>query len=138
MIVMSIDIQIEIHLIYSIWTIYWTHCFTKLLQNMRPVNTHILMYWYTKCNCKLWNLSWFCCVFLRIFIHNCLSEVMYHPQTFTDFVFNVIVLNVTANYARFSELITFLGYFLYIFLQVWNVITSSNFYRLYVAEEEVL
>ena len=35
--------------------------FTKLSQNVCLTNTHILMYWYARFNCKLWNIFWFCC-----------------------------------------------------------------------------
>ena len=45
------------------------HIFTKLSQNVCLINTHILMYWYTRSNCTLWKASWFCCIFLGIFIH---------------------------------------------------------------------
>ena len=47
-----------------VWKIYhkneWFSCliehiFTKLLQNACLINTHILMYWYIRCNCKLWS-----------------------------------------------------------------------------------
>ena len=38
-----------------------TLCFSKLSQNMCPINTHILLYWYARCNCKLW----FNCIFLE-------------------------------------------------------------------------
>ena len=38
---------------------------TKLSQNVCPINTHILMYRYAWCNCKLCKALW-----LSIFIHN--------------------------------------------------------------------
>ena len=34
-----------------------THIFTKLLQNVCLINTHILIYRHARCNCKLWNYS---------------------------------------------------------------------------------
>ena len=39
------------------------HSFTKLSQNVHLVNTHILIYRYARCDCKLWNALWFYCVF---------------------------------------------------------------------------
>ena len=54
-----------------------THIFTKLSQNVFLFNTHILMYQYARCNCKLWKAIWFYCifwVFSYIFIeHSCLN-----------------------------------------------------------------
>ena len=32
------------------------HSFTKLSQNVCLVNTHILVYWNARCDCKLWNV----------------------------------------------------------------------------------
>ena len=35
------------------WTSFVTHTFTKLSQNVCLINSHILMYRYAICNCKL-------------------------------------------------------------------------------------
>ena len=40
------------------------HRFTILSQHMYLVATHILIYWYARCDCKLWNALWFYCIFL--------------------------------------------------------------------------
>ena len=49
----------------------------KLSQNMCIVNTHILIYWYVRCDCKLWSSIWFYCIFCvfsKIFDeHSCLK-----------------------------------------------------------------
>ena len=54
------------------------------------IRTHILMYRYARCVCKLWHLPCFYCVFFfLIFIHNWrpfMPEVLYLHQTFTDYV----------------------------------------------------
>ena len=39
------------------------HNSTKLSQNMCQIDTHILIYWYIECDCKLWNALWYYCVF---------------------------------------------------------------------------
>ena len=57
-----------------------THIFTKLSQNMCLVNTQFFIYWYVRCDCKLWNVLWFYCVFFGIFIHYWrpfISELLY-------------------------------------------------------------
>ena len=61
-----------------------THIFTKYLQNVGLINTHILIYWHARCQCKLWNPLWFYYIFLSIFIHYYwpLSEFLYVHQTF--------------------------------------------------------
>ena len=40
-----------------------TQSITKLSQNKCLVNTHILIYRHTRCDCKLWHALWFYCVF---------------------------------------------------------------------------
>ena len=53
------------------------HIVTKLSQNVYLINTHILIYRYARCNCKLCKFLWFCCVFLAfsyiIDDHSCLN-----------------------------------------------------------------
>ena len=39
------------------------HIFTKLSQNVCLINTHILIYWHARCDCKLWHAPWFYCIF---------------------------------------------------------------------------
>ena len=46
------------------------HSFTKLSQNIYLTNTHILIYWYARCDCKLCNAPRFYCAFLDIFKYN--------------------------------------------------------------------
>ena len=41
------------------------HSFTKLSQKVCLINTHILMYWCARCNCKLWKVFWFYCINIR-------------------------------------------------------------------------
>ena len=70
---------------------YITHSFTKLSLNVCIINTHILIYWYARCNCKLWKGIWFYCVFSFFFVHNWrifMSEVLYLQQTFIECVSN--------------------------------------------------
>ena len=41
----------------SEWHLYLVrHNFTKLSQNMCLIDTHILIYRYSRCDCKLWNV----------------------------------------------------------------------------------
>ena len=64
-----------------------THIFTKHSHNVCPIDTHILMYQYARCDCKLLNSFWLYRVFLGIFIHYWRafkSEVLYLHQTFAD------------------------------------------------------
>ena len=37
--------------------------FTKLSWNVYLINTHILIYWHAKCNCKSWKTHLFYCIF---------------------------------------------------------------------------
>ena len=39
------------------------HSFTKLSQNMWLINIHILIYWYARCDWKLWNFPCFIAFF---------------------------------------------------------------------------
>ena len=88
-----------------------THIPTKLSQNVYLINTHILIYRYTRCDCKLWNASWFYCVFKEfsyiIDENPCLEYCIFH-QTFTDCVF----LSFRAFSGNFN-----------ILLHVWHVLT---------------
>ena len=43
------------------------HFFTKLSHNVCLTNTHILTYLHVRCNCILWNVRYFCCVFFKNF-----------------------------------------------------------------------
>ena len=67
------------------------HIFTKLSQNMSLINTHILIYQNDRCDCNLWNTFGFYCVF---WVFSCIiwrpfmSELLYLPQTFTDYASN--------------------------------------------------
>ena len=45
------------------------YIFIKLLQIICLINLHILVCQNAKCDCKLWKILWFNCVFLRVFIH---------------------------------------------------------------------
>ena len=53
-----------------------THIFINLSQNICLINTHILIYWYARCDCKLWNSLRFYNVFWAfsyiIIEHSCL------------------------------------------------------------------
>ena len=61
------------------------YIFTKLSQNVCIIITHILMYWFARCNCKLCVVSWFyyiSWVFLYIIIDNhFMSELIYSTST---------------------------------------------------------
>ena len=72
----------ERHLCLVIYT------FTKLLQNGCLINIHILMYWYARCNCKLWKVPWFYCIFFMHYWRQFMSELLYLHQTFTDCLSN--------------------------------------------------
>ena len=45
-----------------------SHIFTKLSQIVCLINVHILICQHAKCDCRLWNVLWFNCVFSGIFI----------------------------------------------------------------------
>ena len=116
------------------------HSFSKLLQNMR-----ILMYQYARFSAKLWKTLWFYCVFsvfsyiivgeyscLKYFILTKLSQIVY--------VIDVHILAwQNAKYdCRLWKVFLFNCDFLWIFKHnyiFWNVIASSNFYKLYVKTE---
>ena len=56
------------------------YSFTKFTQNMCLINTHILIYQYVRCDCKLWNATWFYFVLslcLNYWIFTKLSQIMY-------------------------------------------------------------
>ena len=87
---------------------------TKLTQNVCLISTHTLIYRCARCDNKLWNVIWFYCVLLGIFIHNWrvfMSEVSYLHQNFTDWYVNIP--NMTAGYRMFSNLMLFFYKFLY-------------------------
>ena len=65
-----------------------SHVLTKLWQNVCPINMHILIYWYARCNCKLWKVPWFYRVFWVFSYIIDKHSLLYHHQTFTDCVFN--------------------------------------------------
>ena len=47
------------------WTYVWKihhRNERQLSQNVCLINTHILIYWHSRCDCKLWNAFWFYCV----------------------------------------------------------------------------
>ena len=54
------------------------HIFTKLSQNVCLINIQFLIYQHDRCDCKLWNVPWFYCVFFWVFSyiiddHSCLN-----------------------------------------------------------------
>ena len=79
--------------------------------------THILMYWYAGCNCKLWKVPWFYCVFWvfsYIFDdHLCLT---YYIST---------KLSQIVSPDHFSDSIAFFWNF-HILQHVWNVIALNK------------
>ena len=79
-------------------------------------NTHILIYWYAKCDCKLWNII--------------LSEVLcFHPDYVSINTFWCANMpDVTEDYGRFSDWIAAFDNF-HIILCSWNIITLSKFYE---------
>ena len=56
--------------------------YNTLTQNMCLINTHILVYWYVICNCKLWIALDFIAFF--VYFHTFMSELLYLHPTFTD------------------------------------------------------
>ena len=58
-----------------------THSFAQLSQNVCLINTHILINWYARCNCKIWKVLWFYSIFLVfshiIYEHSCLKCCIY-------------------------------------------------------------
>ena len=73
-----------------------THILTKLSQNVCLINTHIFMYWYARCTCKLWKVPWLYCVFevfsYRIDNHSCLNCFISTKLSQIMFLINVHVL----------------------------------------------
>ena len=64
------------------------HIFIKLSQIMCLISIHILACQHTRCNYKLWNVSWFCCVLNEYSYIIFMSEMSYFHKTFTDRMFN--------------------------------------------------
>ena len=82
-------VMIHILLYVDILICFWNCICTKLSQNVCLINTHILIYQNSRCNCMLWNIPWFCCLFKGIFPHNWrlfMSELLYLHQDFTNCV----------------------------------------------------
>ena len=102
--------------------------FTKLSQNLCLINTHICMYQYVRCDCKLWNALWFYCVFW-VFSYIIDDNSCLKYCTFTKLSWIVYVPNVTASYGGLSDSIAFFWDFSCItFLELCNfIIFFTNF-----------
>ena len=73
------------------------HSFTKLSQNVCLINTHILIYWHARCDCKLWKLLWFYCVFFWVFSYiideySCLKYCIFTKHSQIVCLINVYIL----------------------------------------------
>ena len=120
-----------------------TYIFTKLSQNMRLINTHILIYQHVMCHCKLWNASWFYCVFfgvlLIIDVFSCLNHYICTKLSQNLCLINIHILiywharydcrlwNVYSFYCIFWEFYTQLTT-----IHVWIVVSPPNFHKLCV------
>ena len=112
------------------------YIFTKLLQNVCLINKHVLMYWQARFNCKtldfLMSFSEFSYI---IDIHSCLNYCIISKLSHTvcridTYISCVDMPDVTAGYGRFFEFIAFFENF-HILQHIWNVISSSNFHKLW-------
>ena len=75
------------------WHLYLvTHIFTKLSQNVSLINTHFLMYWYARCNRKLWRVPQFYCVFLVFYDNSCLNCFIFTKHSLIVYLNNVHIL----------------------------------------------
>ena len=117
--------------------------FTKLSQNVYLISTYILTYRYARFVCKLWKALWCYCVlffgyfhaqFTSIRVWIIVSSSNFHRYTIC--LINVPILvcqhdkcNCRLRKGRF--ICVFFGNF-HKLQNVWNVIASSNFYKLCV------
>ena len=73
-----------------------TQNITKLSQKVCLINTYILMYWNSICNCKLWNALWFYCFFwvfsYIIDDHSCLNCCIYTKHSQIVYLISVHIL----------------------------------------------
>ena len=110
--------------------------FTKLSQIMCLINIHILIYQYARCDWKLWNISWLCCVFCKF------SDIINNNSCLNCYIFTKLsqtvclihTYNLVCRYARCDcrlwKIIWFkciLGNFRILF-HILNVISSLNFH----------
>ena len=103
-----------------------THIFTKLSQNMCLINSHTLMYWYARCNCKLCCVPWFYCIFwvfsYTIDEYSCLKSFIFNKLSQIICLINVHIL--VCQFAKCDCMLwinwIFSGNF-HILLHVWNV-----------------
>ena len=70
-----------------------TYSSIKPSQNVCLINTHIFMYWYVRCNYKLWNALWFYCVF-RVFSYITDDHLCLNCSTSTKLSQIVCLINV--------------------------------------------
>ena len=121
-----------------------THNFTKLSQNICLIKTHILIYLFAKCNCNLWKAFWFYCVFLGfsyiIDKHSCLKYCIFTKLSRIVFLINVQILvywhakcDCRLRKVLLFDCVLFKNF--HIILHIWNVIASSNFYKLCIKAE---
>ena len=119
------------------------HIFIKLSQNVCLMNTHILMYWYARFNCKLWRVHWFYCVFwifsYIIDDNSCLNccistKLPLFMYLISDINVHILIRQHVKCDCRLWKILWFFGNF-HILLQLWNVTTSSNFYKLCIKAE---
>ena len=89
------------------------HIFTKLSHNVCLIYRHILIYWYGRCDCKLWKVYWFYCVFwiFSYIIDNhsclycCISTKL--PQIMCLIDVHILVFQYTKCDCRLLELLWF-------------------------------
>ena len=85
---------------------------------MSIINKHTLIYWHSRCDCKLWNAFWFYCGF-RVFSYTIIDHACLNWNwTFTDCLFNqywsVKMSDMTSSYGTLLEFIAFFRVFSYI------------------------
>ena len=110
------------------------------------INTHIMIYWHVRHNCKLWQVHRFYCFFMEfsyiIDDHSCLKYIFSTKLSQIVCLINLKLL--VCQHDKCDCWLWKVNWFnrfvfgnFHILLHVWNVIISTNFYNLCL-EAEVL
>ena len=98
------------------------HTFTQLLHNMCLINTHIFIYWYVRCNCKLWKALWFYCIFSYIIDeYSCLKYCIFTKLSQIVCLINVHILDY--QHAKCDCWLWKVLWFDCVFLWIFHIIT---------------
>ena len=109
--------------------------FTKLPQNVCLNNSHILIYWYARCDYKLWNAPRFYCVFwifsyiidehsfLKHYIFNKLSQIVWLINV------HILVCQRVKCDCSLWKVLLFNSYFWEIFIY-YTCLKRYNFFKL--------